>query len=122
VEAGNYGGLSANAAAIFYQSRDAGQFGGGNLVALPITSDDPKPVIATNIHGVFELLDAARHFLKDQDAGRRERGCRICLLCVGSQVLQNPETFGKGEPEGVIASETAANACDSRGSALHALP
>jgi dTDP-glucose 4,6-dehydratase len=35
--------------------------------------DDPKPVIATNISGVFELLDAARHHLKDQDASRRDR-------------------------------------------------
>ncbi len=69
VEAGNYGGLSANASALFYQSRDAGQFGGGNLVALPITSDDPKPVvIAEGVNGYGLSGDGKKLLLRQRDA------------------------------------------------------
>ncbi len=37
------------------------------------SSDDPPPVIDTNLTGVFELLDAARHHLKEQPPEVRER-------------------------------------------------
>ncbi|MHB1193970.1 MAG: S41 family peptidase [Longimicrobiales bacterium] len=69
VEAGNYGALSANGTALFYQSRDAGQFGGGNLVALPITSDDPKPVVvAENVSGYELSGDGKKLLLRQRDA------------------------------------------------------
>jgi tricorn protease len=69
VEAGNYGGLSANGSALFYVARDAGQFGGGNLVALPITSDDPKPVVVAEGVGSYELSgDGKKLLLRQRDA------------------------------------------------------
>jgi len=69
VEAGNYGALSANGTALFYLSRDAGQFGGGNLVALPITSDDPKPVVVADGVSSYELSgDGKKLLLRQRDA------------------------------------------------------
>jgi tricorn protease len=69
VEAGNYGALSANASALFYLSRDAGQIGGGNLVALPITSDDPKPfVIADNVSSYEPSGDGKKLLFRQRDA------------------------------------------------------
>ncbi|HSW29356.1 MAG TPA: S41 family peptidase [Longimicrobiales bacterium] len=69
VEAGNYGALSANGTALFYLSRDAGQFGGGNLVALPITADDPKPVVVAEGVSGYELSgDGKKLLLRQRDA------------------------------------------------------
>jgi tricorn protease len=66
VEAGNYGSLQANAAALFYLSRDAGQFGGGALTALPITSDDPKPVVVAEGVGSYEISTDGKKLLVGQ--------------------------------------------------------
>lgn len=49
VAPGNYGSLAVNDGALFYLSRNEG-FGPGALVALPITSTDPKP--ETLVEGV----------------------------------------------------------------------
>ncbi len=69
VEAGNYGALSANGTALFYLSREAGQFGGGNLVALPITADDPKPVVVAEGVTGYELSgDGKKLLLRQRDA------------------------------------------------------
>ncbi|MDP2959525.1 MAG: S41 family peptidase [Longimicrobiales bacterium] len=69
VEAGNYGNLSANGAALFYLARDAGQFGGGNLTALPIGADEPKPVVLADGVSAFELSgDGEKLLLRQRDA------------------------------------------------------
>lgn len=68
VDAGNYGNLKANGSALFYSSREAGQFGGGDLVALPITNDDPKPVVVAEGTGGFELSgDGSRLLIRQRD-------------------------------------------------------
>ena len=55
VDAGNYGTLASNGSALFYLSREGGQFGGGNLMALAIKDDEPKPVVvAEGVRG-YEL-------------------------------------------------------------------
>ncbi len=69
VEAGNYGGLSANGTALFYLSRTAGRSGGGDLTAFPITADDPKPVVLADGVSSFELSgDGKKLLLRQRDA------------------------------------------------------
>lgn len=60
--------------------------------------DDPQPVIATNIHGVFELLEAARHHLKTASAGE----------AAGFRFLQvsTDEVYGSLGPTGFFSEET----------------
>jgi tricorn protease len=53
IPSGNYGSLAANAQALFYLSREAGQFGGGALTAVRIGSGDVEPV--TLVEGASEL-------------------------------------------------------------------
>lgn len=66
VDAGNYGNLAANASALFFQSREAGSFGGGNLVAVPISADDPEPVVLAERVSGWELSGDGKKLLLRQ--------------------------------------------------------
>jgi len=60
--------------------------------------DDPLPVIRTNIHGVFEMLDAARFHLREAPPERRER---FRFLQVSTD-----EVYGSLGAEGLFSEET----------------
>lgn len=66
VDAGNYGNLTANASALFFTSRTTGQPGGGTLNALPIKSDDPKPVAVAENTSSYELSGDGKKLLLRQ--------------------------------------------------------
>lgn len=63
VDAGNYGSLTANASALFFQSREAGQFGGGDLMALAFTNEDPKAVTVAEGIGGYDLSGDGKKLL-----------------------------------------------------------
>jgi len=66
VDAGNYGSLGANAGALFYLARTAGQFGGGTLTALPISGDDPEPVAVAEGASSYEISADGKKLLLNQ--------------------------------------------------------
>jgi len=69
VPAGNYGNLSANATALFFQSREAGQFGGGALVAVPFAGDEHASVtVAENVQGYELSGDGKKLLLRQRNA------------------------------------------------------
>ncbi|MEJ2203010.1 MAG: S41 family peptidase [Gemmatimonadota bacterium] len=64
--AGNYGDLRAAADALFFLSRESGQFGGGNLTALPISSEDPEPVTVVEGVSSYEMSADGKKLLARQ--------------------------------------------------------
>jgi tricorn protease len=69
VPAGNYANLSANATALFFQSRAAGQFGGGALVAVPFAGDEHERVtVAEDVQGYELSGDGKKLLLRQRNA------------------------------------------------------
>jgi len=66
VRAGNYQGLSVNDGALFFGDRDAGQFGGGRLMAVEITRDEPELVTVAEGISAYEMSADGKKLLLRQ--------------------------------------------------------
>jgi tricorn protease len=66
VRSGNYRDLAVTGDALFFGDRDAGQFGGGNLLAVEITRDDPELVTVAENVSSYELSADGKKILLRQ--------------------------------------------------------
>jgi tricorn protease len=66
IPAGNYAGLSANADALFFLSRESGQFGGGDLGAVRIGSVDPERITVAEGVSSYEMSANGKKLLVRQ--------------------------------------------------------